>query len=114
MSAKSVLKPYPTLSNGDMTGNLTSAETDVSTIDNIGIQANFTGSPVGTFQIQGSVDSINWVNLAFSTPPAATGTGDNFLFNIKQFPYPKIRVKYTATSGSGVLNTYITGKRLGG
>ena len=114
MSAKAILPVYKTVTDQDMTVSVTSLVTDVSTVDNIGVQLTFTGSPVGDFFIEGSVNNLTWVALEFTIAPVAAGVGDDFLFNIKQFPYPKIRVRYVPTSGSGVLNAWVFAKRLGG
>ncbi len=114
MSAKAVLPVYQTITDQDMTTSVTSLVTDVGSVDNIGIQATFTGTPDGEFFIEGSVNNTTWVPLDFDTPILASGTGDDFIFSIRQFPYPKIRLRYVATSGSGTLNAWVFAKRLGG
>ena len=114
MSTKAVIPVFHSVEDANMTTQVVSRVTDVSTVDNIGIQITFTGSPVGDFFIEGSVNNTTWIPLEFTVAPVAVGVGDDFLFNIKQFPYPKIRIRYTPTSGTGVLNAWVFAKRLGG
>lgn len=114
MSTKAVLPVYKTVENVSMATEVISKVTDVTTVDNIGVQLTFTGTPTGSFFIEGSVNSVTWIPLSFTPAPSAIGVGDDLLFNIKQFPYPKIRVRYTPTSGTGVLNAWVFAKRLGG
>ena len=114
MSSKAVLPVYKTVDNQSMATTVISLVTDVQSVDNIGIQITFTGNPTGDFYVEGSVNNVTWVPLSFSPAPVAAGVGDDFLFNIKQFPYPKLRVRYAPTSGTGTLNAWVFAKRLGG
>lgn len=111
------------VSAGDMTGNITSSVLNCQYLDNIGIQINFTGTPVGTFAVQISADHAqdqqgnvtvagSWVSLTLSPSPAATGSADQIYIDMTQLSAPWLRVVYTATSSTGVLNVYATGKML--
>ena len=90
------------LTNGNMTGNLESEVIDTSRVDSVVFYAKWTGSPVGTLKVQVSIDDINYVDLDDS-PVAVTEAGD-FMWNIVDTNYDKIKVVYVATSGSGTLN----------
>lgn len=119
MSGKNSTHAYQLITNASMAGNVTSSPTDVQYSDNIGIQLVFTGTPTGTFFIQGSVNyderlgTGDWSNLKFSLDPAANGSADNHLINLNQIPYKKIRVFYSRTSGSGTLNGWIMKRMIG-
>lgn len=121
-STKNVLKTYHAITNGDMSGDITSPVTSTQFLDNIGIQLNFTGTPTGTFQIQYSADynqdsqgnvinAGNWITNSLITPtPAASGSADQIYIDLTQISSPWVRVKYVRTSGTGTLNMYITAK----
>lgn len=112
MALKNIIKPYHLMTDGDMSGNLTSDAVDVTYTDNVGFQLSFTGTPTGTFSCEGTIDETNWSALSFSSTPQAVGSADTHLLNINQIPYKKLRVKYTRTSGTGTLNVYVMSKGL--
>lgn len=132
---KNNLFPYQTITSGDMsTASLTSLVTAISFLDDLGIQLNFSGSPVGNFQVQVSADHAqdassppnttvagNWIPLVvtyWTGAAFATGTdiptslGSPIYLDLALLSAPWIRVVYTKTSGTGTLNAYITGKQL--
>lgn len=122
MSRKSQLVKFKTITNGDMSSSITGAVTNIEWQDNIGIQLNFTGAPSGTFQVQISADyekinntvtnAGNWISLVLSPVPTAAGAADNIYVDITQISAPWIRVVYTRTSGTGILNAFIVGKQV--
>ena len=126
MSRKNNLKQFQTIVNGDMSGDIISPVTCIQFLDNVGLQFNFTGDPVGTFNIQvsadysqdelGNVQNVgNWITLtppALSAIPEAAGSADVIFVDLNQLSAPWIRVQYAADSGSGVLNAFITAKLL--
>lgn len=115
MARKNVLTPYHWLVDGDMSSaTLTSEETEVTYTDNVGISVSWTGDAIGTFAVEASIDGSNWSSLSFSSTPAANGSADTHLLNLNQIPYKSIRLKYTRTSGSGTLNSYVMYKQTGG
>ena len=66
-------------------------------------QAVWTGtSPVGTLQIQGSNNNINWSNDGSTT--AVSGNSGNVLIKVTSVCYDYIRIQYAKTSGVGTLN----------
>lgn|SRR5574343_709044 len=120
-NSKNALAPHQIITSGDMSGDVTSDPTNIQFLDNISIQLNFTGTPTGTFSVQGSLDyqqtspfakaaTGNWIDLTLSPSPAASGSASQILLDLNQLSFPWIRVKYTRSSGSGTLNAFISGK----
>lgn len=106
-----------------MSTSVTSSATNISYLDNVGVQFNFTGAPVGTFQVQVSADYnqdtqgnvLNpgtWVPLTLSPSPAASAVAGSIYIDLNQLSAPWVRTAYTTTSGSGVLSGYITAKMI--
>lgn len=129
MGFKRVLRSYQIIPNagvpnvspaqpavsGVMTGTtvITSNPTNISNWDNVGLQVQWTGTPVGTFQILCSIDGVTFIPLTFGpplTPPA--GTPGSFLVNLTELPYPWIQLQYTNASGVGALKSFICAKDL--
>jgi len=109
---KNNLATYVSLAGGDMTGNLTSASTDIRWLDNIVLYLSFTGTPTGTFTVQVSPDNANWYDLLLTPAPVASGSASIHRIMLTQLPDPYVRTKYTATSGSGSLTVTIAGKMI--
>jgi hypothetical protein len=125
MSArKNVLAPHNIITAGSMSGALTSDATSIQYMDNICIELVWTGTPTGTFSIEGSLtyqtnsvgtgvsNAGTWVPITLTPPPAATGSAGSILLDLNQLSFPYIRVKYSPTSGSGTLTATIGGKQL--
>lgn len=119
-----VLQVSQIVTAGDMSAaTVTSGVADIRIFDNVGMQINFTGTPTGTFAVQGSVDYLadafnpavvknagNWTALTLSPSPVASGAASTILLDLNQLSFPYIRVVYTKTSGTGTLNVYVSGK----
>lgn len=123
MPVKNFLPPNLIVDDGDMTqATITSDVTDIRYLDNISIQCIFTGTPTGSFALEGSLDyyKINgavqntgtWTPITLSSTPAASGSAGNILLDLNQLSFPYIRIVYTKTSGTGTLNVYISGKAI--
>lgn len=126
MSSRNVLKPWRVINAVSMGASITSTPTNIQNLSDIAIQLNFTGTPTGTFAIQGSndfdatnmggslpgatVNTGNWVPLDLSSTPTASGAADVILINMNGLSFPWIRIVYTRTSGTGTLNAYLGGK----
>jgi hypothetical protein len=130
--SKNILKQYHSVINGDMSAVITSPITDISFLDNIGIQLDFSGSPSGSFAIQISADysqdasgnvknAGSWVPLVLtyftgsaftSATSVPTYVGSPIYLDLTQLSAPYIRVVYTPSGGSGALNVYVTAKML--
>ncbi len=118
---KATLNKYRIITDGDMsTVSITSAVTGIKYMDNVGLQLNWAGSPVGTFAVQVSADheqdqfgnvtvAGNWIPLTLSPSPS-TASGSPVYVDMTQLSAPWIRVVYTRTSGTGTLNAYIVAK----
>lgn len=120
MSHKSNLKVFPSIIAGAMVGDLTSKVTNIQFLDLIGIQANVvSGTPTGVLAVQVSADynqddlgnvlnTGHWITL---TSQAITSGNPTFTYiDLTPTSAPWIRTIYTHTSGTGVLNTFVTGK----
>lgn len=104
---KNFLAPYLAITAGDMSlTSLTSSIIDASYLDNICLQMAWTGSPIGTFSVQGSLDKTNWTQFATGDCTA----GSPSLFDLNQLSFPYVRVVYTKGSGTGTLNVLAGGK----
>ena len=125
MGRKSVLKKFPIIINGDMSlSSITSSVTTIDLLDDIAIQLNFSGAPIGTFQVQVSSDYAqdtfgnvtnpgNWIPFPLAPAPIASGSAALIMVYLDLVPSSYIRTVYTKTSGSGTLNAFITGKQVG-
>jgi hypothetical protein len=128
---KEISTPYQNFTNAVMSGTntITSAVTNISYKDSVAIQLQFTGTPVGTFSVQVSIDyrpqpsqtgdtgsppsNGTWVPLTLSAVPVAAGSADQITIDMSQVAAPFVRVQYTNTSGTGTLNGFISAKSLG-
>lgn len=80
----------------------------------------WTGSPTGTFSIQGSndytqnssgvVNAGTWNTLPVTTTVTASGSAGNGIYDIALTGILWLRLVYTGTGGSGNLNAIFTGK----
>lgn len=121
---KNTLPAYQIITAGDMsTASITSAISNIQYLDNISLQLIWTGSPVGTFAVQGSLDHSQdslgnvtnagtWDGLTLNPAPAAIGSAGHILLDLNELSFPWIRVVYTKTSGTGSLTAWIGGKML--
>lgn len=109
-STKNVLAPYAVVSAGDMSGNLTSKVTVINYLDNLCYQLVWTGTPTGTFQVEVSLDGINWTALTLSPVPAASGSAGSYYVDLNQLSASFVRIKYVFGSGTGTLTATVSGK----
>ncbi len=105
------------ITNQSMAASITSNPQACQFQDNIGVQLAWTGTPVGTFSIQVSVDydpvkhiAGSWATLVLSDDITAAGSADNAYIELNQLSAPWMRVVYTRTSGTGTLNCHIAAK----
>src|SRR5215217_3345251 len=105
------------LVTNDMSASFFSVPSNVDQVDNIGFYVKWTSSDaVGTISVQGSINaevvngvarSGDWEDLTFDPLLSQPNSNDdNYLININQFPYPWIRIAYTRTSGTGLLEIW--------
>lgn len=125
MSAKTFIKPYKIVTDGDMSASITSPVTAVQMVDNIAYQLNFTGAPVGTFSFQVSMDYEpgvgpnseprnpgTWITLPVTPAIVASGAPDSAFVDLNQQGTSYVRVVYNRTSGTGTLQVFVTAKSL--
>jgi hypothetical protein len=128
MSSRPFLKPFSVVTDGDMSGNITSDITIIQQLSMVSYGYTWTGtSPVGTIKVQASNDysvdaggnvknAGNWATLTLDnggTPAAAidlTGNSGTGLIDIVQTAGYALRTVYTRTSGVGTLNVVINAK----
>lgn len=110
---KNVLKPIILLAGGDLSqATVTSSALQMQFLDNVSLQLNGTGTPTGTFDLQGSLDQTNWVSITLPSAAAFAGSATSILMDLNQLSFPYIRIVYTRTSGSGTLTIYASGKEV--
>lgn len=110
MGAKRIIRPYKMVDAGDMSSDVTSEVVNVEYMDNVGIQAVYSGSPVGDLKIEVSQDETNWDELT-SVTVNISAAGSSTI-NLNQVPFAYIRVFYDSTSGSGSLTVTLTAKEI--
>jgi hypothetical protein len=115
------LDPFHIIKAQSMTTSITSAAQPVNLQDNIGLQFNWTGGPVGVFGVQVSMDYYqdsfgnivnpgNWTTLPLSPALVATGMAGTAYADLNQLSTPYVRLTYTATSGTGTLDAFVNAK----
>jgi len=119
MSAGGPINAYEIIKGATMTGTsvITSPVQEVRYEDNVGIQLIWTGTPVGSFDIQVSLNynantgvAGDWTSLTLSNPIAPAGSASTGYIDLNQLSAPYFRIVYTNASGTGVLNAWITAK----
>lgn len=102
--------------------------TTIRYLDNISYQINITTTDSqGTFKVQGSddfkgdltntgvVSPGNWVDLPLSGTPNANAANDSIIIDMSAMPFIATRLVYTsAVAGTGHVDVWIAGHRLGG
>lgn len=131
MSLKAVTEVQLTINSVSVSGNVQviGSVSNIKFKDSVGFQYNWTGNPVGSFFIQGSLDYNaglpqnqayagglnpgNWNTITLSPTPT-TSSGSSYLIDgAGPFSFPYIRTLYTGTSGSGVISGFIFAKSYG-
>jgi len=97
----------------NMGTSLFSLPGNITNVSGYCIQAFWTGgSPVGIMSLQASLDSVNWSDIPNSSLPSPTDDGEtNNIFNVSKHAYYNfVRLKYTRTSGNGLLVIHMVSK----
>lgn len=110
------------LTDGDVSGDLSSAPLLLAYAFGYAIQAVFTGSPSGTLKLQGSNDSVpnaqfvetppsNWTDIdGSSTSISASGT---VLLNAQGVYFTWVRAVFTPSMSPGTGTMSVTGNTKG-
>lgn len=130
---KSNLRLFKALVDGDMSqATLTSTVSCIQWLDNICYEFVWTGSPVGVLSVEVSANHAqdelgnvtvlgDWVPLTFSYWNGSTfvtdfsiptSVGSPVFLDLALLSAPWIRAKYTKTSGTGVLQAFISAKQV--
>jgi hypothetical protein len=128
--------PFANFVNGVMTGTnvITSTVSNIIHKDNVSVQLDWTGSPVGNFQIQvsnnykpslqqsegyGAPNNGTWTPLYVSNDQTAaaainipTSAGNPITLNLTQLAWGWLQIVYTNTSGSGILTAITLAKAI--
>lgn len=119
--SRPILSPFPVITDGDMSGDITSAVTIVQNTSRITYDISWAGTaPVGTMSVQvsdtytqnadGSTRNAgNWTTLILSEVPSVSGNTGNGFIDIQTGAYA-IRLVYNFTSGTGLMQATISGK----
>jgi len=102
---------------GSMAGTaiLYSQVVDVSRMDTLGLELDWSGAPVGVLSILGSVSGANWFDVTANFAPAISnpsGSNTGTFGGYKQYEYKYVLVRYTNASGAGSLTGYLQVKDL--
>lgn len=122
MSSRPLIKPFSVITNGNMATSLTSTPTITDNLSMISYDVSWAGSsPVGVITIQvsnsysvnadGSVrNSGNWTTLTLSSSTNVSGNTGNGFIDIDATAAYAVRLVYTRTSGTGLLNVKVASK----
>jgi hypothetical protein len=113
MSVKRVVDFASYIVDGDMSANITGDSTNILYTDRVAYQLSWTGTPTGTFTVEGSNDELVWVNLPLDPAVTAAGSADDAVIEVET-ALKFIRLLYTRSSGSGTLQVHITAKSISG
>jgi len=107
-----IVGPTVLMTDGVMAGVavISAKELNMSSLLYGALEAVWTGTPTGTFKVEGSLDNISFFDTGTATTPAAGAAGSqliNFGFPIG-FAY--MRLTYTNTAGAGLLTVRGIGK----
>lgn len=123
MSDRPYIKPQPVITNVSMAASITSAVTILAQKTGAGYDIAWTGAPVGSFSVQisntvvlngdGSISSASpgtWTSVTLSGAVNPSGSADNGFINLAGLEAYAVRLVYTRSSGTGVLNATICSK----
>lgn len=103
--------PISLVTGGAMTGTavLTSNAINIETLPLAGVYISWTGTPQGSFSLQGSIDGTHFADMGISIP-APGGSAGSCLIDPITTSCRFLRVKYTNSSSTGTLTVTACGK----
>jgi len=121
MGRKNVVKSYKMWSAGDISGSITSSETNVLNLDTASIHITWSGtSPAGTITVEASNQDPDkssvtqvWHELDLGSAVSVSGNSGEHLIIFNEMPFNTIRLQYARSSGTGSLEATISAKTTG-
>lgn len=123
MAKKNAIEPFAVIAAGDMSGDITSAFTDIRYLDNVAYTVSWDGtSPAGEILVDVTMDDVQnsaqnpsplWTPLDFGTTISVSGNTGNHILNLTQLGFAFIRLRYDRTSGTGTMRVKIESKSVG-
>lgn len=121
MASRPLIKQNPVVTNGDMSASITSTPTNMDQVSILSYGMKWTGSPTGSFDVQVSDDyndgsngqtanAGTWNSLPMSAVVSAAGSSGNGFYDIAFTGASWIRLVYTRSGGTGVLNVLCSAK----
>lgn len=109
---KPFLPPFKSLDAGDLSqSSLESAVTNIQGYDNVAVQINcVTTDAVGTFEVQGSLDQVNFVPIDLASTPSVSGADKQILLDLADLSFSYIKTTYTGTGTDGVVDVWVSAK----
>lgn len=92
-----------------MATNLTSEVLDLSEVVGFCVHAIWDGAATGQIITEGSNDSVNFVAVNTQNTAGAAG---QLLLNVEHQHYRYLRIRYVRSSGTALLNCYVSAKRV--
>ena len=111
-SNMAVLRPFQLFTAETIDTNLTSPITTLFGVKEVFIAIDWTTATAvsGAITVEVLYDNADhWKPLEFASAITISGSGYHEVL-LEQVPFGQIRLKYTSTSGTGVLNAWIQGK----
>jgi len=99
------------VTNGDMTTTITSTAVEVDESITINVQATWTGSPVGTIELQVSNNPTLLGYTTINASVSAVSGPGTYSVNYERIGFSYVQLVYIPTSGSGTLNAVLNAKR---
>jgi hypothetical protein len=121
MASRPIVK-YPIIVNGDMSADIISKPSIITNLSLMSYDISWVGSsPVGVMSIQvsntyaenvdGTVQNAgSWTTVALSSPPSVSGNTGNGFIDVSQLGAYAVRIVYTSTSGTGMMNVVFNAK----
>jgi hypothetical protein len=100
----------PIYSAQALTSSSTSLSQNLDTVRSYCIASVITGSPVGTLQVMGSNDGVNFGNVPGSQFTVAISAAGTYLISDPSPDYSYVQLAYTFTSGTGSITSLINAK----
>ena len=117
MSRKHVVK-YHSMSNLPAGSAQVSSETNVENLDSCSYHVKFASAASGTFKVQArnadlkTTDTTAWYDVNFGTPLTISSETDVQIL-LNQLPFKEVRLVWTPSSASGLMNAYLVMKTVG-